>query len=147
MWYTFIIINFFVGFISDIVLNILSRIKYSPPSIRSLYTYFEHYDSAILPAIYAGLTVISVLIPVMIVSYIIFGFSTPVNTTHLLLLILLSIPFGYFADVIIYKYHIFGNKLDPFYEIAGAGFWGAMALIFSMFVSWYFMVELSAKVK
>ena len=136
MCYRFIFMNFFVGFISDLVLNILSRIKYSPPSIRSLYTYFKHYDSAILPAINAGLTVISVLIPVMIVSYIIFGFATPVNKKQLLLLILLSIPFGYVADVIIYKYHIFGNKLDPFYEIAGAGFWGAMSLIFSIIVSW-----------
>jgi hypothetical protein len=136
MFYSFIFINFFVGFISDLVLNILSRIKYSPPSIRSLYKYFKYYDSAILPAIYAGLTVISVLIPVMVVSYFIFGFATPVNKTQLLLLILLSIPFGYVADVIIYKYHIFGNKLDSFYEIAGAGFWGAMALIFSIVVSW-----------
>jgi hypothetical protein len=140
MCYTFIFINFFVGFISDLVLNILSRIKYSPPSIRSLYTYFKHYDSAILTAIYAGLTVISVLIPVMILSYIIFGFATPTNKTQLLKLILLSIPFGYFADVIIYKYHIFGNTLDPFYEIAGAGFWGAMSLIFSIIVSWHYMV-------
>jgi hypothetical protein len=140
MCYTFIFINFFVGFISDLVLNILSRIKYSPPSIRSLYTYFKHYDSAILTAIYAGLTVISVLIPVMILSYIIFGFATPTNKTQLLKLILLSIPFGYFADVIIYKYHIFGNTLDPFYEIAGAGFWGAMSLIFSIVVSWHYMV-------
>jgi hypothetical protein len=72
----------------------------------------------------------------MVVSYFIFGFATPVNKTQLLLLILLSIPFGYVADVIIYKYHIFGNKLDSFYEIAGAGFWGAMALIFSIVVSW-----------
>jgi hypothetical protein len=136
MCYSFILVNFFVGFISDLVLNILSRIKYSPPSIRALYTYFKHYDSAILPAIYAGLTIISVLIPVMITSYIIFGFATPVNTKQLLQLILLSIPFGYFADVIIYKYHIFGNTLDPFYEIAGAGFWGAMSLIFSIVLSW-----------
>lgn len=141
MCYTFIYINFFVGFISDLVLNILSRIKYSPPSIRSLYTYFKHYDSAILTAIYAGLTVISVLIPVMIVSYIIFGFATPANKIQLLKLILLSIPFGYFADVIIYKYHIFGNTLDPFYEIAGAGFWGAMSLIFSIVVSWQLILN------
>jgi hypothetical protein len=139
MSYTFIFINFFVGFISDLVLNILSRIKYSPPSIRALYTYFKYYNSAIIPAIYAGLTVITVLIPVMILSYIIFGFATPISKKQLLLLILLSIPFGYFADVIIYKYHIFGNNLDPFYEIAGAGFWGAMSLIFSIIVSWQIM--------
>lgn len=136
MCYNFIFINFIVAFISDLVLNILSRIKYSPPSIRALYTYFKHYDSAILTAIYAGLTVISVLIPVMITSYIIFGFATPISKKQLLTLVLLSIPFGYFADVIIYKHHIFGNNLDPFYEIAGAGFWGAMSLIFSIFVSW-----------
>jgi hypothetical protein len=139
MSYTFIFINFLVGFMSDLVLNILSRIKYSPPSIRALYTYFNHYNSAIIPAIYAGLTVISVLIPVMITSYIMFGFATPITRKQLLLLILLSIPFGYFADVIIYKYHIFGNKLDPFYEIAGAGFWGAMSLIFAIIVSWQIM--------
>ena len=139
MCYTFIFINFFIGFISDLVLNILSRIKYSPPSIRSLYTYFKYYDSAILTAIYAGLTVISALIPVMSLSYFMFGFATPISKKQLLTLILLSIPFGYFADVIIYKYHIFGNNLDPFYEIAGAGFWGAMSLIFSILVSWQIM--------
>ena len=136
MCYKFILINFFVGFISDLVLNILSRSTYSPTSIRSLYSYFKHYDSPILTAIYAGLTVIAVLIPVMILSNIIFGFATPVDKIQLLKLLLLSFIFGYLADIIIYKYHIFGNNLDPFYKIAGAGFWGAMSLIFSILVSW-----------
>jgi hypothetical protein len=139
MCYKFILINFFVGFISDLMLNILSRLTYLPKSITSLSTYFDHYDSPILTAIYAGLTIIAVLIPVMIVSRILFGFATPVNKIQLLKLILLSIPFGYLADVIIYKYHIFGNNLDPFYEIAGVGFWGAMSLIFSIIVSWIIM--------
>jgi hypothetical protein len=121
---------------SDLVLNILSRSKYSPPAIRSLYSYFKYYDSPILTAIYAGLTIIIVLIPVMILSNIIFDFATPVNKTQLLKLLLLSIPFGYVADIIINKYHIFGNNLDPFYKITGVGFWGAMSLMFSIFVSW-----------
>lgn len=139
MFHKFILINFFIGFISDLVLNILSRNKYSPASIRSLNSYFKYYDSPILTAIYAGLTIIAVLIPVMIISNIIFGFSTPVDKIQLLKLLLLSIPFGYFADIIIYKYKIFGNNLDPFYKIAGVGFWGAMALIFSILVSWKIM--------
>ena len=139
MCYKFIIINFFVGFFSDLVLNILSRIKYSPPSIRALYSYFKYYDSVILTAVYAGLTIISVLILTMIASYTLLGFAEPKNKKQLLELILLSFPFGYIADIIIYKYHIFGKNLDPFYKIAGAGFWGALSLIFSIVVSYFFL--------
>ena len=139
MCYKFILLNFIVGFFSDLGLNILSRIKYSPPSIRALYSYFKHYDSPTLTAVYAGLTVIVVLILTMLASYTLLGFATPKNKKQLLELTLLSIPFGYFADIIIYKYHIFGNHLDPFYKIAGAGFWGALSLIFSIVVSYFFL--------
>ena len=139
MSYKFIIINFFVGFFSDLVLNILSRIKYSPPSIRALYSYFKYYNSAFLTAVYAGLTIISVLILTMITSYTLLGFAEPKNKKQLLELSLLSFPFGYIADIIIYKYHIFGNNLDPFYKIAGAGLGGALSLIFSIVVSYFFL--------
>jgi hypothetical protein len=57
----------------------------------------------------------------MIISNIIFGFATPVDKIQLSKLLLLSILFGYFADIIINKYHIFGNNLDPFYKMLPSG--------------------------
>ena len=136
MCLNFIIVNFFVAFFSDLVLNILSRFKKSPAAIRALKSYFTYYDSPILTAVYAGFTVISVLVITILFSFFILGFTEPHNKKQLLKFLLLAFPLGYIADIIIYKYHIFGTTLDPFYKIAGAGFGGAFSFLFSIFVSY-----------
>ena len=65
-FYTFIFINFIVGFISDIVLNDLSRMKnIDMPIIKSLQPYFNK-KSIVEAAFYAGLTVVLTLIPILI---------------------------------------------------------------------------------
>lgn len=135
----FIVLNFFVAFFSDLVLNILSRFNKSPAAIRALKSYFTHYDSSILTAIYAGFTVISVLLITILISYFLLGFTEPHNKKQLLKFLLLAFPLGYIADIIIYKYHIFGTTLDPFYKIAGAGFGGAISFLFSLIVSYLFL--------
>ena len=139
MCLNFIVLNFFVSFFSDLVLNILSRYKKSPAAIRALKQYFTYYNSPILTAVYAGFTVVSVLLITILLSFLFLGFTEPHTIKQLLKFLLLAFPLGYIADIIIYKYHIFGNHLDPFYKIAGAGFWGALSLIFSIVVSYFFL--------
>jgi hypothetical protein len=138
MCYAFLFLNFAIGFFSDLVLNILSRSSsYSIPAIRALKPYFNHYNSPILPAVYAGLTVLSVLLITIFFSYFLFGFASPLNRKQLYPFLLLSFPIGYLADILIYKLQIFGSSLNPFYKIAGAGFWGAMSFIFAISVAFF----------
>jgi len=133
-----IVIYFFIGFFSDIILNYLSHQTFSPDSIRALNVYFmrksikTRFIRDIVSAIYAGLTIVVVLLLTMIISQKVFKFKHPKNLNQLLKFILIAFPIGYIADVIIYKIELFGPTLNPFYKIAGAGFWGAAAFIFSI---------------
>jgi len=139
---TFILINFIIAFISDLLLNVLSRQPFSPKYITSLYSYFEHYKSPILTGIYAGITVITVLIITMTISHYIFNFSTPSSYKDLYKFLILSFILGYIADILIFKLHIFGTTLDKFYSIAGAGFGGAISLVFCVIVSYLILSTL-----
>ena len=132
---TFILVNFIVSAISDLVLNILSRQNISPKEITSLKSYFDLH-SPITTAIYAGLTVVSVLIVNILLASILFKFSIPTNISQLFIFILIAYPLGYFADIFIYKYSVFGNELDEYYETTGAGVWGAIAFVFAIIVSY-----------
>jgi hypothetical protein len=132
---TFILVNFVVSAISDLVLNILSRQNISPKEITSLKSYFDLH-SPITTAIYAGLTVVSVLIVNILLANILFKFSIPTNISQLFIFILIAYPLGYFADIFIYKYSVFGNELDEYYETTGAGVWGALAFVFAIIASY-----------
>jgi len=132
---TFILVNFVVSAISDLVLNILSRQNISPKEITSLKSYFDLH-SPITTAIYAGLTVVSVLIVNILLASILFKFSIPTNISQLFIFILIAYPLGYFADIFIYKYSVFGNELDEYYETTGSGVWGAIAFLFAIIVSY-----------
>ena len=119
---TFLFINFIVGFIADIILNDLSRKPASQvfPSkiIQSLNIYFIN-KSIIQAAIYAGLTVIFVLIPTIYLFNLYFDIFE--NT---LLFSIFSFITGFISDIIIDKLNIFGNTLKPFYKLAGSGYQG-----------------------
>ena len=128
----FIIIIFIVSSLSDIILNLLSRNslikKYNLKIILSLRPYFKN-KSIIHSAIYAGLTIVVALLINILISKNIFGFYTPSNNNELIKFILISFPLGYVIDIIIDKFKIFGNDLDLYYKIAGAGLWGALAFV------------------
>jgi hypothetical protein len=135
----FIIIVFIVSALSDIILNLLSRNslikKYNLKIILSLRPYFKN-KYIIQSAIYAGLTIVVALLINILISKNIFGFYTPSNNNELLKFILISFPLGYIIDIIIDKFKIFGNDLDLYYKIAGAGLWGAVAFVFSIIISY-----------
>ena len=143
--YYLITIYFFIGFISDIVLNYLSRQTYAPASIRALKVYFfrssikNMYIRDLVSAINAGLTILAALLLTMGLSQMIFNFYHPHSFQELIRFLALAFPIGYAMDIFIYKTELFGPTLNPFYKIAGAGLSGALAYIFSILVAYVFL--------
>ena len=135
----FIIIIFIVSALSDILLNLLSKNqltkKYNLKIILSLKPYFKN-KSMIQSAVYAGITIIIALLINMLLSKNIFGFYVPNNKNELIKFISIAFPLGYAIDIIIDKLKIFGNSLDLYYKVAGAGLWGALAFVFSIIISY-----------
>lgn len=132
--YRFVLLNFLIAFVSDLVLNALSRSPYSPAAVQALRSYFG--KRVIVPAFLAGLTVVTVLLLTMVLSELVFHFTAPRNTRQLVLFLLLAAPLGFVADIVIYRGQVFGASLNPFYKIAGAGFWGALAFLFAIGLSY-----------
>jgi hypothetical protein len=138
--YKLITIYFFIAFFSDIFLNVLSRQSYAPASIKVLKVYFlrpsikNSVIRDLVSAINAGLTIAAAIIITMSLSDLIFNFAHPRTLPQLFKFLLIAFPLGYLMDIFIYKTELFGPTLNPFYKIAGAGFWGAMSFIFAIFV-------------
>ena len=141
------LLYFFIGFLSDIVLNYLSRQTYAPASIKALKVYFSRpgIKNALMrdtvSAAYAGLTIVSALFITIFFAQLIFKFSHPRSLAQLYRFLLLAFPIGYIMDILIYKTELFGPTLNPFYKIAGAGFWGAMAYIFAIIVAYFISMK------
>ena len=137
----FVLINFFVSAVSDLLLNYLSRttLIQMPQSLVALRPYFTHYNNALLTAVYAGLTVITILLVTLVCTNFVFGFTVPRTRKQLSQFLALALPLGYGADVFIYKYKVFGTTLDPYYKAAGAGLGGALAFAFSIIISYLIM--------
>jgi hypothetical protein len=137
-----VLLYFFIGFISDLVLNYLSRQSYAPKSVKVLKLYFDRKniksDSLrhFISAINAGLTIVVALFITMIISKLFLGFIHPTNISELWRFILLAFIIGYIIDIIIFKIQLFGDTLNPYYKSAGAGLWGAIAFIFSILTTY-----------
>lgn len=131
---TFLLLNFIVGFVADVVLNDMSR--YSDNEImKSLQLYFRE-KSIVEAAVYAGITVVAVVLMIMYVTKKVYGFHVPVTNNQLLYSVIVSFVLGFVADIVIDKLKIFGSTLDEYYRIAGAGLWGALAIVMSVIVSY-----------
>ena len=129
----FMFFNFAVSFMSDIILNDLST---NFNIVTSLQPYF-YKQSIIKCAFDAGLTVLFALVINMIFSYFLFGFIIPNNFTKLIYFCGLAFFIGYIMDILIYKFNVFGHRLDVYYKKLGAGFWGALAFVFSIVISFF----------
>jgi len=132
---TFILLNFIVGVISDIILNDFSRSSISNKIIKSLEPYFLT-NSIIEAGVYAGITVVAVIIPVIYVTKYLFNYKVPTTNKQILYTVIVSFVLGFIADILIDKLQIFGSLLDNYYNIAGAGLWGGIAISFSALISY-----------
>ena len=135
--HTFVFINFIVSFLSDIVLNDIANppkpIPFKSKIIDSLKPYFKN-KSIIISGIYAGITICITLVGVSLLSKIIYNFYVPNTFRELFKYLILAFPIGYVVDIGIEKLNIFGNSLVFYYKKAVAGFWGAIAFIFSIII-------------
>ena len=134
----FIFVNFIVSFISDIVLNDIANKKlnfFNSKIINSLKIYFEK-KSIIVSGIYAGITIAFSLIIVTLFSKLFYNFYLPDVIQKLFKFNILAFILGYIIDILIDKLDIFGKSLHKYYDIAGSGFWGAVAFIFSINISY-----------
>ena len=129
----FIFLNFVVSFMSDIILNDLST-KFN--IIKPLQSYF-YKQSIIKTAFDAGATVLFALVINMFFSYVLFGFIIPNNFTNLIYFCILAFFIGYILDILIYKFKIFGVRLNVYYKKLGAGLWGSLAFVFSIVISYF----------
>jgi len=133
--YTFILINFIVSFISDIVLNDLSTLT-QYKSLASLAPYFKN-KYIVEAGVYAGLTIVVALLGLFMLSKSVFGYYVPSSGFQLAQYCCLAYILGYIIDVLIEKLSIFGTSLDKFYETVGSGHSGAIAFIFSILISYF----------
>lgn len=129
----FMFLNFAVSFMSDIILNDLST---NFNIVTSLKSYF-YKQSIIKSAFDAGMTILFALVITMIFSYLLFGFVIPNTFTNLIYFCILAFFIGYILDILIYKFQIFGNRLNIYYKTLGAGFWGGLAFVFSIVISYF----------
>jgi len=136
--YIYLFINFIIGFISDIILNILAH-KFPKTTLGTLLPYFKN-KTIIQAGVYAGLTVLIVVSIISIISKQLFDFYVPNNIKQLFKYCIITFIISYIGDIIIEKLHIFGNSLDLYYNTLGSGLWGALAILFSVIVS-YFIIH------
>jgi len=129
----FLFLNFAVSFMSDIILNDLST---HFNIVKSLQPYF-YKQSIIKCAFDAGMTVLFALMINMFFSYFLFGFIIPKNFTNLINFCILAFLIGYIIDILIYKFKVFGDRLNVYYKNFGAGFWGSVAFVFSIVISYF----------
>tara|TARA_B110000495_G_C22857498_1_gene500007 strand:+ start:172 stop:639 length:468 start_codon:yes stop_codon:yes gene_type:complete len=127
----FLLLNFVIGFFSDIVLNLLANqdIKF----LKTLKPYFAN-KSVTKAALYAGITVIIIVGIIMSIFKITYDKYLPGTINEYLIYLLITFVIGFIADIVIYKINIF-PKLKLYYQTVGKGLWGALAVLFSVIIS------------
>ena len=128
----FLIFNALVGFFSDIILNIIATHDIYKP-INTLKPYFEN-KSTFQAAFYALLTVVIIVGIIMKIFEIYYNKYLPETNKEYIIYLILTFVIGYIGDILIYKWDIF-PRLQKYYRVVGKGLWGAIAILFSVFMS------------
>ena len=136
----FLLFNTKIAFFSDILLNILanSNIKYHKNSsfynsLKTLKPYFQN-KSMIQAAFYALLTVIIIVGIIMKIFQIFYDKYLPETSKEIFIYLIISFIIGFIGDILIYKLNIF-PRLQTYYRVVGKGLWGAIAIVFSVFMA------------
>ena len=134
----FFIRQYIMYFISDIILNDLST-NYN--IVSSLKPYFRN-ESILISAFNAGITIEFGLLVTIFIYFILFHKVLPKTSVTFIYFCVIAFVVGYITDYFIYKWHIFGNRLDAYYKELGYGFWGATAFLFSIISSYFIQIKI-----
>lgn len=136
----FLLLNAQIAFFSDILLNILAtkKIKFLEKysimdSLKTLKPYFEN-KSMFKAAFYALLTVAVIVGIIMKLFHVYYDKYLPESSKEIFIYLVISFIVGYIGDILIYKLNIF-PRLKTYYRVVGKGLWGAIAIVFSVFMS------------
>ena len=135
----FILINGFVGFFSDMVLNGLSNYKLM--NLNTFRPYFNHHS--IIGA--AGLASITTMVVVYIICFLyklLYDKYLPETNSERIVFVILTFIIGYIADVLIHRLNIF-PKLKLYYKVVGGGLWGGLAITFSVILSYLILYNIN----
>jgi len=101
--------------------------------LKTLKPYFKN-KSMFKAAFYALLTVIIIVGIIMKLFQIYYDKYLPENKKEIFIYLVISFIVGYVGDILIYKWDIF-PRLKTYYRVVGKGLWGAIAIVFSVFMS------------
>ncbi len=85
-------------------------------------------------AFYALLTVVIIVGIIMKIFQIFYDKYLPETNKEIFIYLVISFVVGYIGDILIYKLDIF-PRLKTYYRVVGKGLWGAIAIVFSVFMS------------
>ena len=128
----FLVFNALIGFLSDIVLNIIAKNDIYKP-ITTLRPYFED-KTMFQAAFYALLTVVIIVGIIMKLFQIFYNKYLPETKKEIFIYFILTFIVGYIGDIVIYKLNIF-PLLKTYYRVVGKGLWGSLAILFSVGLS------------
>ena len=137
----FILINGFIGFFSDMVLNGLSNYKLM--NLNTLRPYFNHH-SIVGAAGLASITTMVVVYTICFVYKLFYDKYLPETKKEQFIFIILTFIIGYIADVLIHRLNIF-PKLKLYYKVVGGGLWGGLAITFSVILSYLILYNINDK--
>lgn len=154
-------ISFWVGFVSDVVLNQMSRksdIRKSNSIMRSLKPYFDKHGPFVA-GVYAGITtLVFVYASWLTTLYIsslklkLFEYTIiPKEITQFSIITysVILYLYGFVGDILIDELKLFGNSLDDYYKTAGRGHFGGLAILFAgvltLFVGKFLKITLNNK--
>jgi len=131
MYYLFLLLNFLIGFFSDIVLNHLSNYRFM--NLNTLRPYFKHH-STFVAALYAAITVLIIVLIICNLFHVKYKKYLPETRTEYLVFFTVTFVIGFIADIVIHRLNIF-PKLKLYYHVVGSGLWGGLAILFSVALS------------
>ena len=135
----FILINGFVGFFSDMVLNGLSNYKLM--NLNTLRPYFNHH-SIVGAATLASITTMVVVYIICFLYKSLYDKYLPETNRERIVFVILTFIIGYIADVLIHRLNIF-PKLKLYYKVVGGGLWGGLAITFSVILSYLILYNIN----
>ena len=130
----FLLLNGIIGFFSDIILNLLST---KINVLSTLIPYFNHH-SMFRAALYASITVLIVVTIIVGIYKLMFNKYLPTTLKECIVFFIITFIIGYIADIVIYRINIF-PKLKLYYKEFGDGLWGALAILFSVVLSYFIL--------